>query len=65
MPSVGCGGDEVPADFGTFARYHQALRRLPERPVPPPLALNELDAFIALRMRAHRMAELTVATEPA
>jgi hypothetical protein len=44
------GVDEraYPKDFGTVARYHPALRRLPgpRYPAPPPLTLADLDAFL-------------------
>lgn len=38
-----------PRDFGTFLRYGEALRRLPRRPPPAPLAVGELDEFLAGR----------------
>jgi len=34
-------------DFATFVRYHRDLKRLsPRLPLPPPLALGELDEFL-------------------
>ncbi|SFB92899.1 hypothetical protein [Streptomyces aidingensis] len=44
------GGEpaKYPLDFAQYARYHRALRRLPaRRPMPAPLALSQLDAFLA------------------
>ncbi len=37
-----------PRDFATFARYHPAVRRQPDPrfPLPAPLTLDELDAFL-------------------
>jgi hypothetical protein len=37
----------ITAAFATLARYHQALDRVRKRyPVPPPLPLEDLDAFL-------------------
>ncbi|MBI5446102.1 MAG: hypothetical protein HY900_33425 [Deltaproteobacteria bacterium] len=53
------GVDEraYPADFGVFARYHSDLRRkLPAPgPVPRPLDLAELDAFLELHPERYRL----------
>ena len=43
------GVDEraFPRDFATLARYHQALARVRKHyPIPLPLSLEELDAFL-------------------
>ena len=40
---LGVDEDDYPADFATFARYHQAL---PELPDPHPLSWSELEDFI-------------------
>jgi hypothetical protein len=45
---LGVDEDADPADFATFARYHEAIRRLPPRPAPPkPMTLADLSRFLA------------------
>jgi hypothetical protein len=45
---VGADPRAYPRDFATFARYHAALRRAsgPRFPLPAPLTLDALDAFL-------------------
>jgi hypothetical protein len=44
---LGVDEQAFPRDFATLARYHQALARVRKRyPMPPPLSLEELDAFL-------------------
>lgn len=48
-PGTFLGNDPAafPADFAVFAKYSPALRRLPGRlPMPEPLSLSDLDAFL-------------------
>ena len=44
---VGVDARAYPRDFGVFVRYHYALRRQfrARYALPPPLALEELEAF--------------------
>jgi hypothetical protein len=47
---VGVDTGRFPRDFATFVRYHRDLERLsPRLPLPPPLALGELDEFLRER----------------
>jgi hypothetical protein len=44
---LGVDEQAFPRDFATMARYHQALARVRKRyPMPPPLRLADLDAFL-------------------
>lgn len=44
---VGVDAKRYPKDFAAFVRYHAKLKKLsPRYPVPKPLALEELDAFV-------------------
>lgn len=44
---LGVDEQAFPRDFATLARYHQALSRVRKRyPLPPPLSLTDLDAFL-------------------
>jgi len=44
---LGVDEQAFPRDFATLARYHQALSRVRKRyPLPPPLCLTDLDAFL-------------------
>ncbi len=44
---IGVDENAFPADFATFARYHEDVRRIPARyPVPGPLTLRQLEAFL-------------------
>jgi hypothetical protein len=46
---VGVDERAYPRDFAVFVRYHfDLMRKIRSRhPMPPPLALNQLDAFLA------------------
>ena len=45
---LGVDEDAFPRDFGALARYHPAVKSLPQRhPLPDPLTLDDLDAFVA------------------
>ncbi len=45
---VGVDEQRFPRDFATFIRYHTELKNIPTRyPLPEPLALSQLDAFLA------------------
>ncbi len=45
---VGVDERRFPRDFAIFARYHRELQTMPARyPLPGPLTLNQLDAFLA------------------
>lgn len=45
---VGVDAEKYPKDFGSFARYHTEVQRIPDRvPMPEPLSLEALDAFFA------------------
>jgi hypothetical protein len=47
---LGVDEQAFPRDFATMARYHQALARVRKRyPMPPPLSLEDLDAFLHRR----------------
>jgi hypothetical protein len=44
---LGTEPDEFPYDFAQFARYHDAVQRIPARyPLPSPLSMEELDTFL-------------------
>lgn len=44
---LGVHEDRFPRDFGVFFRFHRELKALPSRyPIPGPLSLAELDAFL-------------------
>lgn len=47
-----------PRDFAVFVRYHYALRRLlrERHPMPPPLALQDVDAFMREQAPRHDVA---------
>jgi hypothetical protein len=52
---LGVDTENFPRDFGTLARYHDEIRRLPARyPIPGPLSLDELEEF--LDTHGHRYA---------
>ncbi|MBX3466379.1 MAG: hypothetical protein KF878_05705 [Planctomycetes bacterium] len=54
---LGVDPEAFPRDYATFVRYHTALRALPARyPQPGPLALSELDRFIAERGHEYEVA---------
>lgn len=45
---LGVTEEKFPQDFASFVRYHTDLRRIPARyPMPGPLTLGQLDAFLA------------------
>lgn len=45
---IGLAAHKYPLDFGSFGRYHTALKRIPERhPMPAPLTLDDIVAFMA------------------
>jgi hypothetical protein len=44
---IGVDEEEFPRDYATFVRYHTDLKKIPARyPMPGPLALGQLDAFL-------------------
>lgn len=44
---IGVDPCAYPADLATYARYSTGLDRLPRRPLPPRLGLDDLDEFLA------------------
>jgi hypothetical protein len=45
---IGVDEEEFPLDFGSLARYHGAMKRIPSRyPMPGPLTLAQFDRFLA------------------
>lgn len=49
---VGVDAASYPADFSSFSRYQNAIKRIPARfPVPPPLPLEEFGGFLRYARR--------------
>lgn len=46
---AGVDEQRFPQDYATFARYHAALRRIPSRPAPERLSLEEFNDFLEKR----------------
>lgn len=47
---LGAQPEEFPLDYGQFAKYHAALKRIPtRRPLPEPLALRSFEKFVEQR----------------
>ena len=63
---VGVDAAAFPRDFASFVRYHTEMNRIPARyPIPGPLALSQLAAFLeqtAGRYRV-RVTDLCAASE--